>query len=291
MIILLNDQEILDTLITEYRENNKSLRQLEREYGVNRAKLSKKLEELGVKKTKGNHYRKYFHDFDYFEVIDSHEKAYWLGMFMSDGYISPPSFDKKRGKRYGEYSCGLAIQVEDIETLKNFKKAIKSTNPISIYTDKIKFDNYKEKWKKEFTYCRIILRSQKTADDLIDKNVVEKKSLIKEFPSFEKVPKKFIYSYVRGYMDGNGSIGIIECKTKQNSFALSFCTSKNFAKGLQAVLGGKLREDNREGIETWTLYFNTKESEEVLKKIYEDSTEETRMSRKYKRFITRSKTN
>ena len=80
-----------------------SLREIERVYNINRHYLSKKLEEIGVKTTKGNHYRKYFHDFDYFEIIDNHEKAYFLGLLMADGYITDNS------KTHGQDCFGIAL--------------------------------------------------------------------------------------------------------------------------------------------------------------------------------------
>lgn len=64
-----------------------SLREIERVFNVSRETVSKFLTELNIKNIKGNHYRKYFHKEDYFENIDSEDKAYWLGFFFADGYI------------------------------------------------------------------------------------------------------------------------------------------------------------------------------------------------------------
>ena len=79
-------EELQNQIIIAY-QNNISLRQIEKNFNVNRRTVSKFLEEKNIKTIKGNHYRKYFHDFDFFEKIDNEEKAYWLGFMFADGYI------------------------------------------------------------------------------------------------------------------------------------------------------------------------------------------------------------
>ena len=99
-------KEIKEKIVEDYL-NNKSLRQIEQDYDVSRATVSKYLEKHGIKNQKGNHYRKYFHDFNYFEIIDSEEKAYWLGFMFADGYIVDFS------NTYGEDSFGISISKKD----------------------------------------------------------------------------------------------------------------------------------------------------------------------------------
>ena len=73
-----------------------SLREIEKQFNVTRTTISKFLENKGIKNTKGNHYRKYFHNENFFETIDTEEKAYWLGFMFADGYII------NNENRYGE---------------------------------------------------------------------------------------------------------------------------------------------------------------------------------------------
>ena len=82
---LLSEEE-KQNIIIDY-QNNISLHELEKKYHHTRSNLSKWLETIGIKTTKGNHYRKYFHQEDFFETIDTEEKAYWLGFMFADGYI------------------------------------------------------------------------------------------------------------------------------------------------------------------------------------------------------------
>lgn len=270
-------KELFDKIIVEYRDNNMSLRKIQEKYKVNRLVVSKMLEDCGVKTTKGNHYRTYFHNFDYFETIDSHEKAYWLGFIMADGYIQ-----RSKGVTHGEDRVGITLHVNDIKTLELFKTAISATNPIKIYTDKIQQSWIDKGYNKESTSCRILLNSQKTVDDLMDKGVIYNKSLTKQFPSKDKLSREFIYSYLRGYMDGNGYIYVKENKTQVNSAYLSFSSSESFVKSLAQFGEGRVAKDDRSN--GWSVFFNKENSKILLDKIYEHSTEETRMARKYKKY-------
>lgn len=76
----LNDGQI-QSIVQDY-QNNKSMRQIEKDYGVTRQSVATYLEKIGVKTTKGNHHRKYTHQYDFFENIDTEEKAYWLGFMF-----------------------------------------------------------------------------------------------------------------------------------------------------------------------------------------------------------------
>lgn len=69
----------------------------------------------------------YYHNENYFEVIDNEHKAYWLGFMFADGYIS------NRDDTYGEDQFGISLAKEDIQTLYQFKQDINSTNPIHEY--------------------------------------------------------------------------------------------------------------------------------------------------------------
>lgn len=111
--------------IIQAYKNNVSMRQIEKDFNVTRTSVAKYLEKIGVKTTKGNHYRKYFHTENFFENIDTEEKAYWLGFFYADGYIVNNS------NRHGQDQVGLSLAQDSIDSLEKFKKAIKASNPIT----------------------------------------------------------------------------------------------------------------------------------------------------------------
>ena len=106
---------------------------------------------------------------------------------FADGYI----VDNE--KRYGQDAFGLALAKDSIDSLEKFKKSIKATNPITWDTSK----------KGSQPQGRLLMRSQKTVNDLIDKGCVKQKSLILQPP--KNIPDDLIRHFIRGFFDGDGS--------------------------------------------------------------------------------------
>ena len=97
------------TEIIEMYQNNVSLREIEKRTSHGRPAITKMLQRLGIKTTTGNHYRKYFFDFNFFEKIDNEYKAYWLGFMYADGCIL-----KQDNRGYGEQEFKIQIAKEDL---------------------------------------------------------------------------------------------------------------------------------------------------------------------------------
>ena len=189
-------KNIQDKVIEEYIKGV-SIRTISEIYQLNRFTVSSFLEKNNIKTTKGNHYRRYYHTENYFEKIDLEEKAYWLGFMFADGYIVDNS------NRYGQDEFGISLSEKDKDHLEKFKKSIKATNPILIYKRNSKTPGE--------PLARILLTSQKTANDLIDKGCIKQKSLVLKPP--KNVPNELIHHFLRGFFDGDGSIA----KTKNES--------------------------------------------------------------------------
>lgn len=229
-------EEEKEKMIEEYK-NNISLRQLQEKYGVSRSTLSKFLEEAGVKTTKGNHYRKYFHDEDFFEVIDTEEKAYWLGFMFADGYIVDHS------KIHGQDAFGISLVENDTSTLEKFKKSINATNPITKDSSR----------KERKPMVRLLMSSQKTVDDLINKGCLKKKSLLLKPPI--GVPDFLLLHFIRGLFDGDGHITYNIQYEKYLHPTFGITTTYEMAEWLKAVIGfgSIVREKRREN----TYYFKS----------------------------------
>ena len=261
----LND-ELIQKIIGDYK-NGKSLRQIEKDYNVTRQSVAIFLEKEKIKTTKGNHYRKYYHQFDYFENIDTEEKAYWLGFIFADGYILDYS------SRYGEDRFGITLHTNDIETLEYFKKSISATNPI---TD-VSYNGR--------SLCRIIMSSQKTVNDLISHGCVKQKSLILKPPI--NIPDDLIHHFIRGFFDGDGSIyqNKAEFERHKNwntpSYSICITSTKEMVEWIisQVGFGNLMKEERRE--KTW--YYKQSGNKKVkafCDYIYADAT--IYMERKYK---------
>lgn len=68
--------------IVELKKQGKGVTEIGRLLNLDRGQISKKLKELGYS-TERNPIQK-----DIFSIIDSEEKAYWLGFLYADGYIN-----------------------------------------------------------------------------------------------------------------------------------------------------------------------------------------------------------
>lgn len=151
--------------------------------------------------------KKYTCNVSYFKQIDSEKKAYWLGFIMADGYI---------GVNNGNKRFGISINVNDINHLYNLKNELSATNPINTY-------RVSQGYKIGTEYCRLIITEEHLVEDLIKQGCVEHKSNILQPPNIEKSLRKH---WIRGFMDGNGSI-VIHNTQYGDSFSISFTSTDN----------------------------------------------------------------
>ena len=176
----------------ELYASGKSLREVSKELNVCPATISNILHAHGID-TRPQHVeghskgttknRKHIFDLNFFEKIDSEEKAYWLGFLYADGYV---------GYR-GVITIGL--KETDEEHLRAFRKAISND------TIPIKYN------RKTKSYAMNVC-SVKMAEDLVKLGCMQKKSLKLIFPTIDQVPADLIHHFMRGYFDGDGCITI-----------------------------------------------------------------------------------
>lgn len=142
-------------------------------------------------------------DENYFNEIDTEEKAYWLGFIYADGFITMP------------HAFGIALALKDKQHLNKLKNALKSEHPLHELETR---NNYGCN-----SYARILIQSQNIYDQLMSKGVMLNKSLILEFPSERILRKNFYKDFIRGYFDGDGSL--VLCK---NSINFKICGTREF---------------------------------------------------------------
>ena len=120
---------------------------------------------------------------DFFSVIDSEEKAYWLGMIGADGWLD------ERDK-----ALGLNLHKKDKSHVKKLAKLFK-----------VNVNDYNKK-------CRCMVYSKTVFKDLIGKGITPRKSLKDNIQVFNHIPKNLQKHFVRGWFDGDGSIGFYKRK-------------------------------------------------------------------------------
>jgi hypothetical protein len=131
--------------------------------------------------------RKKFNE-DYFEVIDTPEKAYFLGFIFSDGCL----IDNPKEYRY---KLNIKIHNKDEDILKKF---------ISL------LDSEVEIWRSSHRdICEIGFSSKKMINDLKNLGLHQNKTYTIEYP---KIDENIERHFLRGYFDGDGCIRINEDK-------------------------------------------------------------------------------
>ena len=198
---------------------------------------------------------------NYFQTIDSPDKAYWLGFLYADGYIGKGS------------EIRINLSSKDEEHLRKFLSAIEASNSKIHHSEKI-IQN------KVFYQSYISLKDKKMCEDLEDKGCINKKSFILTFPT-EKVPENLYSHFIRGYFDGDGSIHFTQCgQAKKPNYRISFCGTKDMLEHIRAILGKyKLSLEKRENIYSLSINGN-KQLEKILSFIYEGSYDEIELTRK-----------
>lgn len=132
---------------------------------------------------------KYSLNQNYFEKIDSEDKAYFLGFMYADGY------NQENRSKY----ISISIQERDREILDNFQYYLDSNYPIKIYERNKINPNFSD-------ICSLQVNGKKISEDLRDKGCIQAKSKVLLFPTEEQLPKHLYRHFIRGVFDGDGSV-------------------------------------------------------------------------------------
>ena len=118
---------------------------------------------------------------DYFQVIDTHMKAYLLGLLMADGCISASN------------QLALALSAKDIELVELLRDELAPAGRLK---------SYLTKEGKPMAVFKV--QSPALAADLARHGVVQAKTLITRWPA--DLPEHLDASFTCGYFDGDGSL-------------------------------------------------------------------------------------
>jgi len=180
-----------------------------------------------VDKSKYHTYSKYTWNDNYFETIDTIEKAYWLGFLYADGNVF---FQKSKSEQGGTKGARIefSLKKDDKYMLYNFINSIDGNMPIKDRIVRLK--------GKEYDSSRVFVNSVKMANDLIDNGCVPCKSLLLKFPSC--VPEDMLSHFIRGYFDGDGCV-VFYRENQLKQFNVSMLGTMEFLTGVQQYLHSK----------------------------------------------------
>lgn len=210
-----NEEEIE---IINKRKNGVRLTQIMNEYSIKSPKtIYDIIKRNGIKKV-GN--KKYIVDENYFSIIDSEEKAYWLGFLYADGYV------RLKNNRSGQLKFKLSVK--DRNHIDLFNSCVNSNYKIKDYTSSVK---YKGGFSKS-NVSELSIYNTKIVKDLIRLGCVNKKTFSIRMPDIEKSLHRH---FIRGYFDGDGNI--YKNKNRSNSFQVSIASNFEFNSDIKDILG------------------------------------------------------
>ena len=192
-------------IYTRYTKGER-LKDLAKEHSVSLGTLTNWYYKYGFKIDlfKNQPKSKYNINDQFLEIIDTEQKAYFLGLMLSDGYVT------------GTNKVSVKLHKQDKELLDNIFSYI-TERPVII---------------RENT-CEITICSKKLFQDLEKQGCIRNKTY-----SQMKLPvlKRELYShFIRGYFDGDGSIAFRNARPNMRQiYICSIC--KEFLEELQSLL-------------------------------------------------------
>lgn len=219
------------------------------------------------------------YDENYFEEINTPQKAYWLGFMYTDGYITTNN------------RWGIALSIKDIDHLKKFTKAFDCN--VNIKTRK-RISKFESTLGVEYEECSFMINNSKMHKDLIAKGVINNKTKTMVFPSIDIVPEKFLSHFIRGLFDGDGSysLSVSHPKYKDKLYnvtacEISFvCCSKTFIEQLANIISTKtnikIRIDKSSKKDLYVLRIsNKKDLLNFINYVYDIDNKDEKLERKY----------
>lgn len=228
----------------------------------NEKQVRTKAYQLGLGKRKA-YDRKYFHD------INNESKAYWLGFFYADGWISTSSDSS--------FEIGIELSGVDKSHLEKFKDELNGDVMVSTL---IKKDRYIKGVFVEGGKPSALIRlfSKEMFDDLKLHNFTTDKTHSLKFPI---VNSELWVPFLRGFYDGDGCLSKTE-KTFQVNFTnpnykfLEYIKNKLSNVGIRSSI-------HKEFDLKYRLVITKSHNMKFLEYIYQDSN--IHLDRKYDKYI------
>ena len=184
-------------------------------------KIYRILDEFGIKRV-NNGARKYHINENYFDCIDTPNKAYIVGLMCADGCNFPP-----KGTAF------ISLQESDRALLEDINKELENETPLRIVDQSNRHEN-------NYSYnnmCTLNMYSIHICKSLENLGIVRNKSLILEFPNIDE---KLYPHLLRGYFDGDGSLYKYVKNENNKRITLTFTSTEQFCKKIKEIVEKEL---------------------------------------------------
>lgn len=208
-------------LVNDYLTGKYTLISLSKKYNIKPTAVGQILDSRNIHKKYrvAGGVRQYSVDHNYFEKIDTEDKAYFLGLFSADGSNS------KNLRR-----ISIDLQDRDVDILKEFSRCLKSNYPLHF--------RKKKKLQHRNGY-KLSISSEKLSKALYDLGCIPNKTFTLRFPSLNKLPTRLVHHFIRGYNDGDGCICIYK-PDNYYRYSVSIYSNFEFCSELRNIVKDKL---------------------------------------------------
>lgn len=244
--------------IKQYYTNGETIRAISKKMGIKEGTVNYWLRKFNVTRARGpqskcNH--------DYFENIDTPNKAYFLGLLYADGSI----LDGKTKNGRDKLTISIELKSSDSYILEEFRKQIEYETEVKMDKGRISHITVKNKTYKilkDNAYLRI--SCTKMAQDLIKWGCVIRKT--EKLTKIPDIPKELIRYFLLGFFDGDGiaSFG-------KFSHYVGFCGTLNMMEDIALYLHRELNLPLKKPYynKSNKIYYLQYTPKEQIRKIYD----------------------
>lgn len=253
----------LNSLKTDF-ENGIIYDELSNKYNLDKETLRNIIKENCFTRPNNNRINKRILS-NYFQVIDTPEKAYWLGLLYTDGSVD---------HYHQSGRIRLQLQEKDLETLNKLK------NTLCLDCKLIK-DERKNSicYSLEFTDEQIF-------NDLLKYGIMPQKTYKSQSLPYQNIPEKFLSAYLLGLFDGDGCLTYSEDCSTDVTFGFTSYYEQT-VKDFQMLIDNLINKDiHNTPIFTSAWHINWRGRVQVLSildKLY--SSCPIHMERKYQKYL------
>lgn len=197
-----------DVIIDRY-VSGENIPAISKSYGLSADPIIRILKKNSIRIRPRAEYRIHELNENYFETVDSHEKAQILGFLYADGCVA---------ENAGSYRLSIIINEKDVKYLERIKTAFGYSGPIRRF-----------RAQKKYNHVALVVHSRKLCEDLIRLGCMPRKTFKVKFPTPEQVPEEFVNSFVLGFFEGDGSIW----SSKRRPINIDFIGRRNMMKAIK----------------------------------------------------------
>lgn len=209
-------------LFAKYETGKYTGADLAKEYPISSAAINGLLRRNGYKaKAQSELQRKYSIQENFFDEINTEEKAYILGLLYADGCNNT-----------SRNAVTLSLKESDKHILEHISKLIQPTKPLRY------INTAKQRRRKGFenssNHYQLTIANKHISEMLVELGCGKAKTHTLTFPTEEQLPKSLHRHFIRGYFDGDGSVSSGKrCK-------INFIGTIDFIEELQSVFYNNL---------------------------------------------------